>query len=172
MDVSAFWSAVIGGIFTLVGAFGAIYLTFRHERKKEAKTKYIEKIEEIGVYMPELYRWYKEESAMYWDPSEEEYIYEPPFLNKYDCPFYEIENLVNWWIPTLRKQVQQIRTVFSFFEDLRGYEGATLYQHGGDMQMLASELQSYDKVFEENYNYIWNKIGEEAKKAVPNKGRS
>ena len=49
MDISSFLSALIGGFFTLVGAFGTIYLTDWLDRKKEAKTKYIEKIEAIGA---------------------------------------------------------------------------------------------------------------------------
>lgn len=44
--------------------------------------------------MPQLKRWYREETAMYWDEVQEEYTYDP-CPDKYDCPFYEIENLVN-----------------------------------------------------------------------------
>ncbi|HEU5380694.1 MAG TPA: hypothetical protein VFV38_35170, partial [Ktedonobacteraceae bacterium] len=95
MDISTLISTLVGGICTLVGAFGAIYLTIWFDRKKETKTKYIEKIEAIGAYMPQLKRWYQEEADMYWDVVREEYTYDPR-PNKYDCPFYEIENLVNW----------------------------------------------------------------------------
>lgn len=169
MDISTFLSALIGGMCTLVGAFGALYWTNLLDRKKAAKTKYIEKIEEIGAYMPQLYRWYKEEAAMYWDEVEREYIYNPR-SNKYDCPLYEIINLVNWWIPSLREQVKEISNVVSSFEDLRGYEEASYYSVGGaDMTRLASGLQKSEKAFKDNYDYIWATIGTEAKKAVPSR---
>lgn len=103
---------------------------------------------------------------MYWDEVEGEYTYNP-CPNKYDCPFYEIENLVNWWIPSLQEQIKEISSVVSSFEDLRGYEDASYYSAGGaDMTMLASGLQKSERVFKENYDYIWSAIRAEAKKAV------
>lgn len=166
MDISTLVSTLVGGICTLVGAFGAIYLTSWFDRKKEKQTKYVEKIEAIGAYMPQLYRWYREEAAMYWDEVQEEYTYDPR-PNKYDCPYYEIENLVNWWIPSLRGHTQQIGEVVTLFENLRGYEGARVYSSNSGDPMLASDVQRCEKIFKENYDYIWNTIGAEAKKALP-----
>ncbi|MEO7019242.1 MAG: hypothetical protein ABI234_03735 [Ktedonobacteraceae bacterium] len=171
MDItSPFVSVVIGGICTLAGAFGAIYLTHWFDRKKEQETKYIGKIEEIGAYMPQLRRWYQEEARMYWhyDTTAPEAIYDPR-LNKYNCPFYEIENLVNWWIHSLSKHVQEIGKVVSFFEYLRGYEGVDEYTSAGNMDKLESDLREYGKIFDENYDYIQIKIREAAKKVVANR---
>lgn len=165
MDISTLISTLVGGVCTLIGAFGAIYLTSRLDRKKAAKTKYLEKIEAIGAYMPQLKRWYREESAMYWDGVEEECVYDPR-PNKYDCPFYEIENLVNWWLPSLQEHVQAIGTVVSYFEYLRDYEGAREYTPRGNMEHLRGELRSHANTFHEHYEYIWSAIGAEAKKAV------
>lgn len=170
MDISTFLSAVIGGIFTLVGAFGAIYLTSWLDRHKAAKGKRLEKIEAIGAYMPQLKRWYEKEGGMYIDGTHELFIYDPQ-PNEHLCPFYEIENLVNWWLPELRDHVREIGKVVWFFIDLRSYEGARIYGSSSDMTRLASDLLKYDKLFKQNYDYIWKRIGEEAQKVVPNDKR-
>lgn len=165
MDIGTLISTLVGGICTLAGAFGTIYLTTWFDSRKEKKAKCIEKIEAIEAYMPQLKRWYQEETDMYWDVVQEECAYDPR-QNKYDCPFYKIENIVNWWLPTLRESVQEISTVVLFFEDLRGYEGAREYTPTGNMVQLKSDLQKYGEMFRKNYDHIWNAIGAEAKKAV------
>lgn len=167
MDISSLVSALIGGACTLLGAFGAIWVTSWLGGSKAKETKRLEKIEAIGAYMPHLKRWYEKEGGMYIDGTHELFIYDPQ-PNEHLCPFYEIENLVNWWLPELRDHVREIGRVVWFFEELRSYESARIYGSSSDMARLASDLLKYDKIFRNSYDHIWSKIGEEAQKAVSN----
>ena len=171
MDLNTFLSALLGGFFTLVGAFGAIYFTELLDRRKQAKNKYMEKLEEIGAYLPQLYRWHEEELNICWDENDEKFTLQSG-ANKYDCPYYEIENLVQWWAPSLNKEVQQIYSIVSNFEFMRSKDGWQYYTYGVSGTTLDDDIRKNNELFKKSYNRIRESIGKEASKLIRDRKRA